>query len=136
MYCTSVSNESQILLLSASLADGVEGFLDMISSGEYVTKGRAVEVLHNLNICRYHPDVHYIAVYNGYECHPVLDELTGVCVDIVTVDSVKKTIPEFCEYWLDERIHLWPDGTYCTDCDLESFLVFCSDDYATYGPKN
>ena len=134
MYLTTVPQDSSVLLLSSSPVDGIEGFLDMITSVEYVTKDRAIQVLHDLNNCKYHPDAYYIAVYNGYECHPVLDEITGICIDVVTVDSNKKTIPEFCEYLLEERLHLWPDGTYCGDEDLEQYLTFCSDDYASYGP--
>jgi hypothetical protein len=32
---------------------------------------------------------------------------------------------------LVRKVHIWPDGTYCDDNELEGFLQWKSDDYRT-----
>jgi len=134
MYLTNVPQDAEVTLISGSHLDGVDAFFDMFGSAEQVSKERAVEVLHNLNMCAYHPDVHIIAIYDGFECHPIIDAVTSECTNIVTMYGTRNSVYDFCEYWLTERLHVWPDGTYCGDEDLEQYLTFCSDDYASYGP--
>jgi hypothetical protein len=134
MYLKTVSNDAKIMLLCSAGYYGVDAFFDMVHSADYVSKDVALNVLHRMSIGKYHPDTTFIAIHDGYQCHPVVDENTGVSSDFVTLGHNRKNIYDFCEYRLTERIYVWPDGTYCFDEDLQEFLTFHSDDYESYGP--
>ena len=134
MYLNIVPQDAKVTILCGSHLDGVDAFFDMAQSAQHVSKQLAVEVLEDFAECAYHPDLNVLAIYDGYECHAVLDALTQVVTNIVTMHGVRKSVYDFCEYLLSERLHVWPDGTYCGDEDLEEFLTFHSDDYASYGP--
>ncbi len=52
---------------------------------------------------------------NRYENIPLIDMLERVPRDVAD--------------YIDDIIYLWPDGTWCSEEDLEEYLGFMSDDF-------